>query len=183
GLLSRHGSAAPLNGLVFNALIAKIRGRSKLPRGKRVLVFSPHPDDDVISAGGLIAKLHHNRNTILVAYQTSGNIAVFDHEVRRYLDFLRRTSGDFGYGNERLPPLLDGVAAFLDDKQPGQVDTGDVLMLKRRIREVEAVSAIETLGMRSDQARFLNLPFYQTGQVRKDPIGERDVDIIRSLLE
>ncbi len=182
-LLSRHGSSGALNGLVFNALIARIRGRSKLPQGKRVLAFSPHPDDDVISAGGVLYKLRLNQNRITVAHQTSGNIAVFDHEVRRYLGFLRRTSSDFGYGNERLEPLLREVDAFLSRKQPGQVDSEAVLMLKRRIREVEAVSAIETLGLGPEQARFLNLPFYQTGKVRKDPVGERDIEIILELLE
>ncbi|HEY6867989.1 MAG TPA: glucosamine-6-phosphate deaminase, partial [Candidatus Eisenbacteria bacterium] len=97
GLLARHESAWALNGLVFNALSAKIRGRSRLPQGRRVVVFSPHPDDDVISAAGIVHKLHQNQNTIVTAYQTSGNIAVFDHEVRRYLDFLRRTAVDFEY--------------------------------------------------------------------------------------
>src|SRR5439155_3584758 len=182
-LLARHGSSATLNGIVFNALGAKIRGRSKLPQGKRILVFSPHPDDDVISAGGILRKLHQNQNQIVVAYQTSGNIAVFDHEVRRYLDFLRRTAEDFGYGNERLGPFLCEVERFLARKEPGEVDTEAVLLLKRRIREVEAVSAIETLGLGPEQARFLNLPFYKTGMVRKDPIGARDVEIILELLE
>ena len=182
-LLLRHGSSGTLNGIVFNALIAKIRGRSKLPREKRVVVFSPHPDDDVISAGGILRKLQQNENEILVAYQTSGNIAVFDHEVRRYLDFLHRTACDFDYGNARLAPLLQDIEAFLARKEPGQVDDDAVQMLKRRIREVEAISAIETLQLRRDQARFLNMPFYQTGQVRKDPIGPRDVQIILELLE
>jgi glucosamine-6-phosphate deaminase len=182
-LLLRHGSAAALNGIVFNALTAKVRGRSKLPEGKRVLVFSPHPDDDVISAGGTIRKLHQNGNPIVIAYQTSGNIAVFDHEVRRYLDFLRRTAEDFCYRNERLDALLREVEEFLAGKEPGQVDRDAVLMLKRRIREVEAVSAIQTLGLSPTQARFLNMPFYQTGKVRKDPIGERDVQIVLDLLE
>jgi glucosamine-6-phosphate deaminase len=182
-LLSRHGSAAPLNGEVFNALSAKIRGRSKLPRGKRVVVFSPHPDDDVISAGGILSKLHQNENEIVIAYQTSGNIAVFDHEVERYLDFLRRAAEDFGFGDERLRSLLFEAEDSLAKKQPGQVDSENVLMLKRRIREVEAISAVETLRIQPRQARFLNLPFYQTGQVRKDPIGSRDVEIILQLLE
>jgi glucosamine-6-phosphate deaminase len=182
-LLARHGSAAALNGMVFNALSAKVRGRSKLPSGKRIILFSPHPDDDVISTGGLLWKLQQNQNQIVVAYQTSGNIAVFDHEVRRYLDFLRRTSGDFGYGNDRLTALIRDVEGFLSRKQPGEVDSESTLMLKRRIREVEAISAIETLRLRPDQARFLNLPFYQTGKVRKDPIGQRDVEIILELLE
>ena len=182
-LLMRHGSSGALNGLVFNELIAKIRGRSKLPSRKRIIVFSPHPDDDVISAGGTLRKLHQNENRILVAYQTSGNIAVFDHEVRRYLDFLRRSAGDFAYGNERLAPLLDQSEAFLARKAPGEVDSEAVLMLKRRIREVEAISAIETLDLKPAQARFLNMPFYQTGKVRKDPIGPADIDIILALLE
>ncbi len=182
-LLVRHGSSGTLNGNVFNELSAKIRGRSRLPGSRRIVLFSPHPDDDVISAGGTLRKLHQNDNDILVAYQTSGNIAVFDHEVRRYLDFVRRTAGDHGFGNERLAPFLEEVEAFLDRKEPGEVDSDAVLMLKRRIREVEAISAIETLGLGADQARFLNLPFYQTGKVRKDPVGPRDVEIILELLE
>jgi glucosamine-6-phosphate deaminase len=182
-LLARHGSAATLNGIVFNALIAKIRGRSKLPRGRRVVAFSPHPDDDVISAGGILRKLHQNENQIVIAYQTSGNIAVFDHEVRRYLDFLRRTERDFGFGNPKLAGLIESVECFLATKEPGAVDIDAVLTLKKRIREVEAVSAIETLGLDPEQAYFLNLPFYRTGQVRKDPIGPRDVEIVLELLE
>ena len=182
-LLGRHASSGELNGIIFNALSAKVRGRSKLPQGKRVIVFSPHPDDDVISAGGILRKLNQNQNEIVVAYQTSGNIAVFDHEVRRYLDFVRRTACDFEYGNERLQPLLREVDEFLARKEPGQVDSESVQMLKRRIREVEALSAIQVLDLKPEQARFLNLPFYQTGQVRKDPIGPRDVEIILTLLE
>ena len=182
-LLRRHGSSPALNGIVFNDLIAKIRGKSKLPQGKRVVLFSPHPDDDVISAGGILAKLHQNGNDVLVAYQTSGNIAVFDHEVRRYLDFVRRTAADFEYGNAKLGPLLEQTEAFLAGRQPGEVDSAPVLQLKRRIREVEALSAIQTLGLRPEQGRFLDMPFYQTGQVRKDPIGERDVEITLALLE
>jgi glucosamine-6-phosphate deaminase len=182
-LIVRHGSSGALNGIVFNELSARIRGRSRLPSGRRVLLFSPHPDDDVISAGGTLRKLHQNENEVLVAYQTSGNIAVFDHEVRRYLDFVRRTAGDHGYGNERLAPLLEEVEAFLARKEPGEVDSDAVLMIKRRIREVEAISAIETLGLASGQARFLNLPFYRTGKVRKDPVGPRDVEIILELLD
>jgi glucosamine-6-phosphate deaminase len=182
-LLTRYGSSGALNGVVFNTLGAKIRGRSKLPRGKRIVVFSPHPDDDVISAGGILWKLRQNENDVLIAYQTSGNIAVFDHEVRRYLDFLRRAVCDFDRENQRLPAFIAEVEELLAKKKPGEIDADPVLRLKRRIREVEAVSAIETLRLKPSQARFLNLPFYQTGKVRKDPIGERDVEIIRELLD
>ncbi|HET6229920.1 MAG TPA: glucosamine-6-phosphate deaminase [Longimicrobiaceae bacterium] len=182
-LLAKAGSAGALNGEVFNALISKIRGRSKLPAGKRIVVFSPHPDDDVISMGGILNKLHQNGNELLVAYQTSGNIAVFDHEVRRYLDFVRRLDRDFALGDGKVPGLADEIEGFLDRKRPGEVDIPPVQTIKKTIREAEAVSGIETFGMTRDQACFLNLPFYQTGKVRKDPIGPADVEIVRKLLE
>ena len=182
-LLARYGKAGPLNGAVFNGLIAKIRGRSKLPTGKRVIVFSPHPDDDVISMGGMLNKLHQNRNDIVVAYQTSGNIAVFDHEVRRYADFLRRFGNDFDLNDSATGALINEVEEFLGSKKVGEIDAFPVQVMKRAIREAEAVSGIETFGMKREQARFLNLPFYQTGKVRKDPIGPEDVRIVLELLE
>jgi glucosamine-6-phosphate deaminase len=182
-LLARYGSAGPLNGEVFNALLSKIRGKSRLPSGKRIVVFSPHPDDDVISAGGILNKLHQNGNAITVAYQTSGNIAVFDHEVRRHLDFVRRFDRDFQLDEGNTREMIDRVERFLAEKTPGDVDTEEVQKIKKSIREAEAVSGIETFGMSRDQATFLNLPFYQTGKVKKDPIGPRDVEITLELLE
>ncbi len=182
-LIARYGAAGPINGEVFNSLIAKIRGKSKLPAGKRIVVFSPHPDDDVISMGGILNKLHQNGNEITVAYQTSGNIAVFDHEVRRYMDFLRRFGNVYGFGSSEGADLVEQMEDFLDTKQPGQIDTSAVQEMKRAIREAEAVSGIETFGMSRHQARFLNLPFYQTGKVRKDPLGPKDVKITLDLLE
>ncbi|HYW06979.1 MAG TPA: glucosamine-6-phosphate deaminase [Longimicrobium sp.] len=181
-LLARYGAAGPLNGEVFNALISKIRGRSKLPYGKRIVVFSPHPDDDVISMGGILNKLHQNDNDITVAYQTSGNIAVFDHEVRRYLEFLQRFGRDFELG-AKLDEVTGRMEVFLEQKHPGQVDIPEVLTIKQRIREAEAVSGIETFGMSREHATFMNLPFYQTGKVRKEPIGPEDVAITLRLLE
>jgi glucosamine-6-phosphate deaminase len=182
-LLARYQEAGPLNGEVFNALISKVRGRSKLPSDRNIIVFSPHPDDDVISMGGMLNKLHQNRNNIVVAYQTSGNIAVFDHEVRRYVDFLRRFDRDFAKTDHETRDLIEKVEKFLDTKVPGQVDIPEVQTIKRGIREAEAVSGIETFGMHRDQARFLNLPFYQTGKTRKDPIGPEDVKLVLQLLE
>lgn len=182
-LVARYGSAGPINGEAFNALIAKIRGKSKLPSGRRIVVFSPHPDDDVISMGGILRKLHLNENRITVAYQTSGNIAVFDYEVRRYLDWMRRIERSFSMDGAPLDQLAGRIESFLGSKQPGDVDIAEVQEIKRAIRESEAVAALQTLGMRVDQARFLNLPFYQTGKVRKDPIGERDVEIVQALIE
>jgi glucosamine-6-phosphate deaminase len=181
--VARHGSAGPLNGEVFNRLISKIRGKSKLPEGKRILVFSPHPDDDVISMGGILRKLAENGNQVTVAYQTSGNIAVFDHDVRRYLDFVERGEAALGGDTGDIGRQIERVRGALASKLPGDMDIPEVLELKRVIRETEAVSALETVGLGSENARFLNLPFYQTGKVRKDPITQADVDILEAVLE
>ncbi|MBL8988556.1 MAG: glucosamine-6-phosphate deaminase [Gemmatimonadetes bacterium] len=182
-LLAKFGTPGALNGFAFNALGARIRGRSKLPTRQRVICFSPHPDDDVISMGGMLRKLVLNENTITVAYLTSGNIAVFDHDVRRYLDYTLRLANERGLAPEATAALADRIERFLAQKQPGQVDIREVQDLKRIIRESEAVSGIETLGLPRSAARFLNLPFYQTGTVRKAPIGLADVAIVRALLE
>jgi glucosamine-6-phosphate deaminase len=182
-LVARHGSPGAVNGLVFNVLGAKIRGKSKLPRGQRVICFSPHPDDDVISMGGILHKLVENENAMTVAYMTSGNIAVFDHEVRRYVDVMLRMDAERRTGGGALRELADRVYRFLAEKQAGEVDIPEVQDLKRVIREAEAVSGIEVLGLSKAHARFLNLPFYQTGKVKKDPIGPADVAIVRALLD
>jgi glucosamine-6-phosphate deaminase len=182
-LLARYGAAGPLNGEVFNALLAKVRGKSRLPEGKRIVVFSPHPDDDVISMGGILNKLHQNDNDIVVAYQTSGNIAVFDHEVRRYMDFLRRFDRDFEFEGSSVRDIVAEVENWLLTKRPGEIDIPAVQKIKKSIREAEAVSGIETFGMKREQACFLNLPFYQTGKVKKDPIGPKDIEITLELLE
>jgi glucosamine-6-phosphate deaminase len=182
-LVSRYGSPGALNGEVFNALGAKIRGRSKLPRDKRVVCFSPHPDDDVISMGGILHKLAANRNEITVAYMTSGNLAVFDHDVRRHLDFMRRLGAEQHLPQAAATKLARRIDEFLNQKQPGDVDIPEVQDTKRIIRESEAVAGIRTLGLDERAARFLDLPFYQTGKVRKDPIGPADVAVVRELLE
>jgi glucosamine-6-phosphate deaminase len=181
-LVARFDSPGAVNGEVFNALGAKIRGKSKLPRHKRTICFSPHPDDDVISMGGILRKFVQNENDMLVAYMTSGNIAVFDHDVRRYVDFLLRLGHERGIGGESVDVLADRVISFLDTKQPGDVDIVEVQDIKRIIRESEAVAGIEVMGLTRENARFLNLPFYQTGKVKKDPIGPADVAIVRDLL-
>ena len=182
-LVARYGTPGAVNGEVFNALGAKIRGKSKLPKGRRTILFSPHPDDDVISMGGILRKFVENDNEMLVAYMTSGNIAVFDHDVRRYVDFLRRLEHDRGIGGSDVETLADRVYEFLEHKQPGDVDIPEVQDIKRIIRESEAVAGIEVMGLNRTHARFLNLPFYQTGKVKKDPIGPADVKIVRDLLE
>ena len=171
-LVARSGSPGALNGEVFNALGAKIRGRSKLPRDQRIICFSPHPDDDVISMGGILHKLAENGNDITVAYMTSGNLAVFDHDVRRHVDFLRRLAREHRVsGDAGRPSSGARLDEFLAGKQPGDVDIEEVQDIKRMIRESEAVAGVRTLGLDDRAARFLDLPFYQTGKVRKDRSG------------
>ncbi|HSQ31360.1 MAG TPA: glucosamine-6-phosphate deaminase [Gemmatimonadaceae bacterium] len=182
-LVAKFGSPGEVNGMVFNVLGAKIRGKSKLPMGRKVICFSPHPDDDVISMGGILRKLVENDNDIIVAYMTSGNIAVFDHDVRRYVDFLERIASEGRVERAKVDALAARVHEQLERKTPGEVDIPEVQDIKRIIREAEAVSGIETVGLPRSAARFLNLPFYQTGKVRKDPIGPGDVAIVRQLLE
>jgi glucosamine-6-phosphate deaminase len=182
-LVAKFGSPGEVNGLVFNIMGAKIRGKSKLPTGRKMICFSPHPDDDVISMGGILRKVTENDNDVTVAYMTSGNIAVFDHDVGRYVDFLERLSVEGLIDRSKVEPLAAKVNEFFERKRPGEVDIPEIQDIKRIIREAEAVSGIEVVGLPRAAARFLNLPFYQTGKVRKDPIGPADVEIVKNLLE
>ncbi len=186
-LLAPYGSVDRLNKAVFSHLAAKVADNPQLPRSKRVIVFSPHPDDDVISMGGTLRKLRQNENELTVAYMTSGNIAVFDHEVRRYMDFVARFHHDV-MDPESDPPedlrrMIERIQETLAAKDPGEVDIPEVRDIKRHIRETEAVSAVEVLGVSRESCRFLDLPFYRTGKVRKDPVGPEDVRIVRELFE
>ncbi|HMG18084.1 MAG TPA: glucosamine-6-phosphate deaminase, partial [Gemmatimonadales bacterium] len=182
-LLARAGSAGPINGQVFNRLRDKIRGRAKLPAHERVLVFSPHPDDDVISMGGILRKLWENENAMVVAYMTSGNIAVFDHDVTRHLDFVERAAASLGLDvaavHRARATITDGTA----QKAPGDIDIAVVQNLKKFIRESEAIAALAAVGIPASAARFLDLPFYRTGEVRKRPLGDDDVAIVQQLIE
>ena len=182
-LLALHGAPGVANGEVFTRLRDKVCGRGRLPKGKRVVVFSPHPDDDVISMGGILRKLRENGNTITVAYMTSGNIAVFDHDVRRHLDFVERAAPALGLDERRAKAVRQEVESGFATKHPGQVDVTVVQELKKVIRESEAVSALEAVGLSRRDALFLNLPFYRTGEVRKRPVTDADVTIVRELLE
>jgi glucosamine-6-phosphate deaminase len=181
-LLSQYDSPGVINGEVFNRLRNKIRGRARLPKNQRIIVFSPHPDDDVISMGGALHKLAQNGNEIVVAYMTSGNIAVFDHDVRRYLEFVHRATAALGLDAGAVAERRRAVQESFEQKQPGDVDLLLVQELKQRVRECEALAALEAIGLPSSAGRFLNLPFYRTGEVRKFPIGAEDVRIVRTLL-
>ncbi len=181
-LLAQYTKAGQINGEIFNRLTKKIKGRTKLPKTRRVLVFSPHPDDDVISMGGVMRKLWENENEITVAYMTSGNIAVFDHDVCRHLSFVERAADTLGLDKNRAGEKRHEIEDRFKEKGPGDIDSNTALDVKRFIRESEAISAIASLGLPPSSARFLNLPFYRTGEVRKRPIGEEDIEIIHSLI-
>jgi glucosamine-6-phosphate deaminase len=117
---------------------------------------------------------------------TNGSVAVFDSDVRRHLAFVRMSLPDLGVEGETAGAVraaIEGHLAFMREKGPGEIDTEPVQRLKAHLRYAEAVSAIEVMGLGAEHARFLDLPFYQTGRVRKNPIGEADVRIVLALLE
>ncbi|HEX5315546.1 MAG TPA: 6-phosphogluconolactonase, partial [Candidatus Kapabacteria bacterium] len=160
----------------------KVRDHHKLPHGERIILFSPHPDDDVISAGGMFRKLVENGNEVYVAYQTSGNIAVFDHDVLRYLDFVGKYLNAVEIDSSSHEKIEEKIDRFLKNKAPGQVDIPEVAHIKQFIREAEAVSAAMHVGLARDHCIFMNLPFYQTGAIEKAPPGEADIKETLDLL-
>ena len=160
----QHGSAGDVNGHVFNRLGARIRGRSKLPAGRRIICFSPHPDDDVISMGGTLRKLVLNKNDITVAYMTSGNVAVFDHDVRRYLDWLVRIAASAAVRPSSVLALRERVHVVPRRQAARRRRHAEVLDLKRAIREAEAVSGLE-VDRPDDVAKRVSSTFRSTGRV------------------
>ncbi len=169
---------------VFEDLRQRVVYRDRLPTKEKVIVFSPHPDDDVISMGGMLHALVRNGNDVTVAYMTNGSVAVFDQDVRRHLQFVRMTHDVLAPGaDDGLQKKIEAIFRDLDKKKPAQVDTAEVQTLKATIRYTEAIAAIEVMGLGSENARFLDMPFYKTGRVKKDPIGEADVQIVLDLLK
>lgn len=152
---------------------------------KRAVIFSPHPDDDVISMGGTLIRLCDQGHEVHVAYQTSGNIAVFDDHVEMLADFVREVSRElaFGEGAERAASVFREVTAFIDRKQAGEVDSSAVQAIKALARRAEARAGAKYSGVPADNCHFLDLPFYETGKVKKAPIGERDIEITVGLLQ
>jgi glucosamine-6-phosphate deaminase len=196
-LISEIGSASSINIKVFNDLQHTITGwpggkpdsddstrpeRAK-PFPKRVVIFSPHPDDDVISMGGTFARLASQGHDVHVAYQTSGNIAVFDDEALRFLDFVRETSSIFGLPYEQTDKVYCDAREILRKKRPGQPDPNEVKRIKASIRRTEARAASLYINVPEDHIHFLDLPFYETGTVKKKPIGEEDIRIVMDLLQ
>ncbi|MGN6371216.1 MAG: glucosamine-6-phosphate deaminase [Phycisphaerae bacterium] len=150
---------------------------------KRVIVFSPHPDDDVISMGGTLIRLADQGHEVHVAYQTSGNIAVFDADAIRFADFAADYNRLFGIGSDQAAKVEKHIEDFLRNKKPGQVDSAEVQQIKGIIRRGEARAAGRSCGIPVERLHFMDLPFYETGRVKKKPLGEEDVRITMALLE
>ncbi|GAP72572.1 glucosamine-6-phosphate deaminase [Candidatus Symbiothrix dinenymphae] len=196
-LVSEFGPANKINIRVFNDLQHTITGwpggkpnaddstrpERATPFPKRVVVFSPHPDDDVISMGGTLARLSEHGHEVHLAYETSGNIAVFDDEVTRFLDFVRGIAPLYKFDDKTAQEAYQQSLDFFKQKRPGQPDIKQVAACKTAIRQGEARSACRYLGIPENRVHFLNLPFYETGTVKKAPITKADVDIIVKLLQ
>ena len=151
---------------------------------RTVLVFSPHPDDDVISMGGTLIRLVEQGHKVHVAYMTSGNIAVFDHDARRFVDFVDEFIGAFGTPSEQSQAgtIKERVYQFLDVKKPGEPDSPEVLKIKALIRSTEARAAALACGIPPEQLEFMDLRFYRTGTVTKNPIQPQDIDDTADLI-
>lgn len=196
-LLALYGSAYNVNIKIFNDLQHTITGwpggkpnaddtyrpERAYPYPKRVIVFSPHPDDDVISMGGTLKRLVDQNHDVHVAYETSGNIAVGDEDMYRYVMLMDYIKGDFGFDNDTYNTKSREIADFIAQKQAGDVDSADIRELKTKIRQCEARIACNYVGVKPEKVHFLRLPFYETGTIKKGDLSEKDVNIVRELIE
>ena len=196
-LLALYGSAYNPNIKVFNDLQHTITGwpggkpnaddtyrpeRAK-PFPKRVVVFSPHPDDDVISMGGTLRRLVQQGHEVHVAYETSGNIAVGDEEVVRFMHFINGFNQLFENSEDKvISDKYAEIKQFFSTKKEGDMDTRDILTIKGLIRRGEARTACTFNHIPLSRCHFLDLPFYETGKIEKNPISEADVEIVLNLL-
>jgi glucosamine-6-phosphate deaminase len=153
------------------------------PAKKRVIIFSPHPDDDVISMGGTFVRLVEQGHDVHVAYQTSGNIAVHDHDAMRFMEFVQEYAAATGIANDTLSTVYQKVMDSLAEKQTKENDIEEVRKIKGYIRRGEARAGARFCGLPDDHIHFLDMPFYETGRTRKKPIGEEDVRIIMELMD
>lgn len=182
-LLREHGPASVLGLKVFKQLMDTICNEPAGNLKKTILVFSPHPDDDVISMGGTLIRLVEQGHKVFVAYMTSGNIAVFDHDAWRFTDYAAAFNSLFKIDEKQTYQVKERVRTFLDKKSPGQSDSDDLLKIKSLIRETEARAAALACGIPPEQLEFMNLRFYRTGTIAKAPIHSEDIDDIQNLIK
>jgi glucosamine-6-phosphate deaminase len=164
-----------------NAVIPAHPERSE-PHPKRCLIFSPHPDDDIISMGGTFMRLHDQGHEVHVAYQTSGNIAVTDEFVTRFIDFAVGFEEMFGMDNSKSIEQLSSAEQFIASKKKDQMDTQEIRAVKGLIRRGEAKATCRYVGLPEGRWHFMNMPFYETGTIEKKPLGEEDIIITMALL-
>ena len=191
------GQAGLVNIEVFNELQHTITGwpggkpnaddstrpERATPYPKRVIVFSPHPDDDVISMGGTVRRLMQQGHDVHIAYETSGNIAVADEEVRLYMHFINGFNQLFANGSDEVIKIrYQEIMNYLKQKEEGDLDNKAILTVKGLIRRGEARNACGYNGIHKDHIHFLDLPFYESGKIEKLPVSERDVRIVQELI-
>ena len=195
-LLADLGPAYDINIKIFNKLQNTITGwpggkpnadDSKRPERaepakKRVLIFSPHPDDDIISMGGTFKRLQEQGHEVHVGYQTSGNIAVADDEALRFASFVCDYNTKFGIESIEANNIYEKAAQFLKNKNNSEVDIPEVRYIKGLIRKGEAESTCYFVGLPDNQIHFMELPFYETGTIKKKPLGEKDIQITMDLI-
>lgn len=192
-LLAQEGSAYELNIKMHNYLQRTITGwpggkpnvddthrpeRAK-PARKRSIIFSPHPDDDVISMGGTFLRLVNQGHDVHVAYQTSGNIAVADHDALRFAEFTREINAL----NEVSTDKMDALIKKLKKKNEEEIDPVEIRKIKGLIREGEAKAGARYCGLKDDHIHFLKMPFYETGKIKKKALGKEDISIIKKLIQ
>ena len=196
-MLALYGQVHDLNIGVFNQLQHTISGwpggkpdaddshrpERALPAKKRVLIFSPHPDDDIISMGGTFQRLVDQGHDVHVAYQTSGNIAVADDEAFRFIEFVKDYNNQFNIKSPEADKIYEEAFSFLKMKKDGEKDIAALRYVKGLLRKGEARNTCRFVGIPAENAHFLNLPFYETGAIEKSPIGEEDFKIIEAVID
>ena len=196
-LLSLYGQAYDINIEVFNYLQHSITGwpggkpnaddthrpERAFPAKKKVIIFSPHPDDDIISMGGTFQRLHDQGHDVHVVYQTSGNIAVADDEALRFAEFVVDFNEKFESSNAKANKIYKEAVKFLKNKKDSELDIPAVREIKGLIRQGEAKNTCRFVGIKKENAHFLHMPFYETGTIRKKPIGEADIQLIMDIIE
>ena len=196
-ILIEIGTAYNVNIRVFNQIQHTITGwpggkpnaddtyrpERKNPFPKKALIFSPHPDDDVISMGGTFIRLVDQGHKVHVAYQTSGNIAVFDDDAVRFADFVSDYHDALNIDDSQVDSIFSGIRSFLAEKNQAEPDSEEIKIIKGLIRRGEAKAACRYVGIPDENIHFLDLPFYETGKIRKKPIGPEDIAIVKRLIE
>ncbi|CAM4283995.1 glucosamine-6-phosphate deaminase [Gillisia limnaea] len=196
-LATEYGPAYNINIKIFNQLQHTITGwpggkpnaidsqrpERAEPSVKTSLIFSPHPDDDVVSMGGTFIRLVDQGHNVHVAYQTSGNTSVWDTDVLRYVEFTIDFYKSIGVAPEKFEKIYCEMSSFIKNKKPNETDPVEVQNVKAFIRKSEAIAAARYAGLQENQIHFMALPFYDRGKKMKNPVTERDIELTIQLLQ